>query len=199
MSSDALDLLRELDPARSLVAVDDYTRQSHRDAILSRRVRREPVVSRRPRRMFQAAVVVAALACGVGAAWAAGVLSPLTIFEKNAQKEGNPAGSLWDQSVMPGSVRQVGSVEIPKVGAVSFWFGETKEGGWCGALQLPDGGWLGSGSGVPDAGGTVPGCYPTRAAINSAAKTPVLVLNGFDYQEDDVDARSVGGAFWGVR
>jgi hypothetical protein len=201
MSSNALELLRELDPARSLVALDERSRRGHLDAILSRPIRRRPVAVRQPgRRLIRvAALIAAALVFGVGVAWASGVLSPLSIFENNAQKDGNPPGSVWDQSVLPASVRQISSVAIPKVGDVSFWYGKTKEGGWCGALQLPDGKWLGTGAGQLDAGGTVPGCYPRRAAINSAAKTPVLVINGLDYQEDDVDARPLGGSFWRIR
>src|SRR4051812_13290434 len=201
MSSNALELLREHDPARSLAALDERARRASLDEILSRPIPRNPVSSARPvRRLVQtSAVLVAALLCGVGVAWASGFLSPLDVFEHNAQNDGNPPGSIWDQSVLPASIRQISSVQIPKVGAVGFWYGKTREGGWCGALQLPDGGWLGKGSGSLDAGGTVPGCYPTRAAINSASTTPVLVLNGFDYQEDDVDARSVGGAFWRIR
>jgi hypothetical protein len=200
MSSNALDLLRELDPARSLLALDDETRQAHVDAIVSHPVRRHSVTRRPVRRVVQAvALVAAALAFGVGVAWAAGVLSPLTVFQDNAQKDGNPPGSIWDQSVLPGSVRHISTVQIPKVGGVAFWYGKTKEGGWCGALQLPGGDWLGTGSASLDAGGTVPGCYPTRAAINSAAGSPVLVINGFDYQEDDVDARALAGSFWRIR
>jgi len=201
MSSNALELLREHDPSRSLPALDEYARRAHADGILSRPSGRAPIAARRRgRRVFQAAALVAAaLAFGVGVAWAAGVLSPLTLFENNAEQDGNPPGGVWDQSVQPGSVHQVTSAAIPKVGDVAFWYGRTKEGGWCGALQLPGGEWLGTGSGSLDAGGTVPGCYPTRAAINSAAKTPVLVINGLDYQEDDVDARPLGGAFWRIR
>jgi hypothetical protein len=201
MSSNAIEVLREYDPARSLVAFDEPSRHACRDEILSRPIRRHPTSAARPlRRLVQTiAVLAAALAFGVGVAWASGFLSPLAVFENNAQRDGNPPGSIWDQSVLPASVRQISSVQIPKVGAVGFWYGKTKEGGWCGALQLPGGDWLGKGSGSLDAGGTVPGCYPTRAAINSANKTPVLVLNGFDYQEDDIDARSLGGSFWRIR
>jgi len=201
MSSDALELLRELDPARSLVALEDDARQAHCDGILRRPIRRGPIAARSPVpwAIRAAALVLAVLVFGVGAAWASGLLSPLAVFESNAQKDGNTPGSIWDQSVLPSSVRRISSVEIPKVGAVSFWHGTTKQGGWCGALRLPNGKWLGTGSGSLDAGGTVPGCYPTRAAINSAAKTPVLVINGFDYQEDDVDARPRGGAYWRSR
>ena len=49
-----------------------------------------------------------------------------------------------------------------------------------------------------DAGGTVPGCFPTREAVNSAG-TPVYVINGFDYQEGLVDARPDGGSLWRIR
>jgi hypothetical protein len=201
MSSNALGLLRENDPARSLTALDERARQASLEEILSRPMPRHAVSAARPaRRLVQTiAVLAAALAFGVGVAWASGFLSPLAVFENNAQRDGNPPGSIWDQSVLPASVRQIGSVQIPKVGAVGFWYGKTKEAGWCGALQLPGGDWLGKGSGSLDGGGTVPGCYPTRAAINSASRTPVLVLNGFDYQEDDVDARSLGGSFWRIR
>jgi hypothetical protein len=201
MSSNALQQLREQDPARSLVALDESVRCAHREAILSCPIRGESLGSRRhARRIVRvAAVVVGALVFGVGVAWAAGVISPLAVFQNNAQKDGNPPGSVWDQSVVLTSVRQIRSVEIPKVGAATFWYATTKQGGWCGALRLPDGDWLGTGAGSLDAGGTVPGCYPTRAAINSAAQTPVLVINGLDYQEDDVDARPLGGSYWRIR
>jgi hypothetical protein len=201
MSSNAIELLREYDPARSLVALDERSRRASFEGVVSRPIPRQPISAARPmRRLVQTmAVLAAALVFGVGVAWASGLLSPLTVFENNAQRDGNPPGSVWDQSVLPASVRQISRVQIPKIGAVGFWYGKTEEGGWCGALQLPGGDWLGKGSGSLDAGGTVPGCYPTRAAINSASKTPVLVLNGFDYQEDDVDARSLGGSFWRIR
>ena len=42
MSSNALNLLRELDPARSLVVLDERARHAHRDAILSSPVRDRP-------------------------------------------------------------------------------------------------------------------------------------------------------------
>ena len=201
MSSDALELLRERDPARSLVALDERTRRAHCDEILARPVRRGSPAARPPVSWAVRAVALAlvVLVFGVGAAWASGLLSPLAVFESNAQQDGNPPGGIWDQSVVASSVRQVSSVEIPRVGAVSFWYGRTKQSGWCGALRLPNGKWLGTGSGSLDAGGTVPGCYPTRAAINSAAKAPVVVINGLDYQEDDVDARPLGGAYWRIR
>jgi hypothetical protein len=197
MSSDALDLLRASDPARALQPLAGPAREAHCELVLSHAVRR---ASRRPRRMLQVALALAAaLVVGAGAAWASGLLSPLAVFEHNAQRDGNPAGGIWDQSVDPSSVRLAASVQVTGVGAVGFWYAKTAQGGWCGALRLPSGEWLGSGKDSLDAGGTIPGCYPTRSAVNATAGTPVYVLNGFDYQEDDVDARSLGGSFWRIR
>jgi hypothetical protein len=173
------------------------TRHAQRDLVLSVDPPRD---RRRPRRLVHVALAVATtLVVGVGAAWASGLLSPLAVFEQNAQRDGNPPGSIWDQSVKPSTVRQTTRVSIPEVGAVGFWYADTTRGGWCGALRLPHGTWLGTGKEPLDAGGTVPGCYPTRGAVNAAAKSPVYVLNGFDYQEDDVDARPLGGSFWRIR
>src|SRR4051812_36126704 len=132
MSSNAVELLREHDPASGLVDLDERSRQAHCDEILAHSVWRRRTSASRPVRRFvqTVAVLAATLAFGVGVAWASGLLSPLALFETNAQRDGNPAGSVWDQSVLPASVRQISSVQIPKVGAVSFWYGKTTEGGW---------------------------------------------------------------------
>jgi hypothetical protein len=95
-------------------------------------------------------------------------------------------------------VREVGGVEIPRVGSVAFWYGRAAEGGWCAALRLPSGDWLGTGKDKVDGGGTVPGCFPTRESVNGATTTPVYLINGFDYVEDDVDLRSIDGTFWRI-
>jgi hypothetical protein len=200
MSTDALDLLRAHDPARLLRPLDDAARRAQCELVMSDALRRK---ARGPRRKLRVAAAVAAVLAAVlvvvGAAWACGLLSPLAVFENNAQRDGSPPGSIWDQSVDPGTVRLVASVQVPDVGAVGFWYARTTRGGWCGALRLPNADWLGTGKSPLDAGGTVPGCYPTRSAVNSAAKTPVYVLNGFDYQEADVDARPLGGSYWRIR
>jgi hypothetical protein len=145
------------------------------------------------------AAVAVALVFGVGIAWAAGALSPLAVFQGSIQQRGASPGSLWDQRVVPASVIEAATVEIPKVGAVSFWYGRSKEGGWCGALRLPSGAWVGTGGDKFDAGGTVPGCFPMREAVNKSAAKPVYVINGFDDEEGNVDARDVGGSFWRIR
>ena len=145
------------------------------------------------RRWTIAAVAVALVAVGAGAGWAAVKEDPVSLFRSNPQMDGDPSG-LWHQQVIPSSVRQVGSVVVPGAGRVRFWYGETRQGGWCGALRMPDGGWLGT-PGV-GAGGIVPGCFPTRRQVND--QDQVYVLNGFDYGEDDIDLRDSGGGFWRI-
>lgn len=131
-----------------------------------------------------------ALTLTVGAAWAA--RGPLALFSSNPQGEGASPGTLWDQDVVPQSVERAGAVRIPQHGTVEFWHADTRQGGWCGAIRLPDGGWAATNDG--DGGGTAPGCYPTRAQTNG--DDPLLVLNGFDYYEVQLDARNRGGSFW---
>jgi hypothetical protein len=148
---------------------------------------------KRSRRWTVAAVAIALIALGAGAGWAAVHEDPVSLFESNPQMDGDPSG-LWHQQVIPATVRRVGAARVPGVGLVHFWYGETSQGGWCGALRLPDGGWLGTpGAG---AGGIVPGCFPTREQVND--QDQVYVINGFDDGEDDIDLRDGGGGFWRV-
>jgi len=197
----ALSLLRNADPAAGLEPLSEQQRASLRDSAMvleHARTARRGGGRRRPLVRVAAAVAVLAVMT-TGIAWAAGALSPLALFQANPESDGSAPGGLWDQKVVAGSVAQVGSVEIPKVGPVAFWFGRTAQGGWCAGLRLEGGDWLGTGKAPLDGGGTVPGCFPTRQMINGAAAKPVLVINGFDYVETDADARSVGGAFWRIR
>jgi len=141
---------------------------------------------------------VALLAAAAGVAWATGNWSPLGLFETNPQQDNGGPGTLWYQQVRPSSLTQAATVELPQVGPVRLWYADTAQRGWCAGLRLPDGAWVGTGNDRLDAGGTVPGCMPTRRQVNAAGR-PVYVLNGFDYQEGDVDARGRGGSFWRIR
>ncbi|MFL5953123.1 MAG: hypothetical protein ACJ76I_03335 [Gaiellaceae bacterium] len=141
---------------------------------------------------------MAAVIVGAGVAWAAGSWSPVELFQANPQHLNGSTEQLWDQQVVPASVIEAVTLDLPAVGSVRFWSGETAQHGWCAALQLPSGAWVGTGKDRLDAGGTVPGCGPTREQVNGVG-TPVYVINGFDYQEGDVDARSAGGSFWRIR
>jgi hypothetical protein len=196
-SYDAIDLLRRHDPARGLEPLSDEERRLQ----LGRIVAVSPLGARRPRRLLTLAVAVAAAAVvGVAVAWAAGALSPVALFQSNPQHDGGRPGDLWDQKVLPASVVEAASVEIPTVGRVAFWYGRTAQGGWCGALRLPSGSWIGTAKDPVDGGGTLPGCFPTREQVNAAAGSdPVYVIDGFDYVEGDVDARAAGGPFWRIR
>jgi len=198
-NSEALDLLRRYDPARRLEAVPRQEREVLRDRIVVLLAPRRVVRSRRPRPLVTlAAASAVAVIVGVGVAWSAGSWSPLELFQANPQHLNGSTDGLWDQQVVPESVIEVATLDIPAVGTVGFWSGQTAQHGWCAALQLPSGAWVGTGKDRLDAGGTVPGCGPTREQVNGAG-TPVYVIDGFDYQEGDVDARSVGGSFWRIR
>jgi hypothetical protein len=202
-SSDAIQLLGRQDPAQLLEPLPRELREKLRDEVLASAARVVPTRSSRVRRRTALQLVAAgvlALILGVGVAWASGVLSPLAVFQDNVQQQGAAHGSLWDQRVMPASVIEAATVEIPKVGAVAFWYGRSQQGGWCGALRLPSGAWVGTGnSDSVDAGGTAPGCFPSREAVNRSATKPVYVINGFDDEEGNVDARAAGGSFWRIR
>jgi hypothetical protein len=191
------EILRAADPARALEPLPEAHRLALRDEVtlLDRRAQIRP--RRRPVLRIAIAVVVA-VALTSGIAWAAGALSPLDLFQSNPEHDGSAPAGLWDQHVVASSVTQVGSVEVPNVGSIAFWYGRSAEGGWCAALRLPSGDWLGTGKDELDGGGTVPGCFPTREAVNDATTKPVYVINGFDWVEDDVDARSNGGSFWRI-
>lgn len=203
LTDDALQLLRRHDPARQLEPIPSALREQLRDRVIAIAAA-QPAgddTRRAPRRrtftLLAAGVTV--LVVGVGVAWAAGVLSPRALFENNLQQQGAAPGGLWDQRVVPASVVEAASVKLPVVGTVEFWYARSREGGWCGALRLPSGSWVGTGADSIDGGGTVPGCYPTREAVNGSTAKPVYVIDGFDYEEGDVDARAHGGSFWRVR
>jgi hypothetical protein len=197
-SYEALDLLRLHDPAADLEPVSVGERERLREGILAGSTRSRPAWSPRPARLLALAVVLSAAVVGVSVAWAAGHWSPPGLFQANPQHEGGTAGDLWNQQVVPGTVRRAATVQIPHVGPVAFWYGDTTQHGWCAGLRLPGGEWVGTGESSLDAGGTLPGCFPTREQVNRAG-TPVYVINGFDYEEGDVDARKAGGSFWRIR
>jgi hypothetical protein len=196
-SYDAVDLLRCHDPARGLVPLPEPERRLLHDRIVAAPAPARP----RPRRLLTLAVAVAAAAVvGVAVAWAAGALSPVALFQSNPQHDGGTPGDLWDQHVLPPSVVEATAVEIPTVGRVGFWYGRSAQRAWCGALRLPSGEWIGTARDAIDGGGTLPGCLPTREQVNAASGgDPVYVLDGFDYQEGDVDLRGAGGPFWRIR
>jgi hypothetical protein len=116
-------------------------------------------------------------------------------------------GRIWKQTVIPASVEKVASVHIPKVGPIAFWFARAKQGGWCAALRLSNGDWLGTpaahflhlgpgGRSIGMGGGTVGGCFPTEKQLGAAGQGPPST--GFECVQNEVDARSVG-ELWQIR
>ena len=193
MTTDAMNRLRNANPARA----GGGAPPGLFDAIVAspgdERLRPVEPRSRRRQRGFQIAIALAALVVGVSAAWAA-VSGALELFKTNPQGQGAAPGTLWDQDVVASSVVRAAVLPIPKYGDVQFWYADAEQGGWCGAIRLPDGTWAATKeSGI---GGTAPGCYPTREQTN--AVDPVFVINGFDYYENQIDARGKGGIFWRV-
>jgi hypothetical protein len=201
--SDALELLRAHDPARRLKPLTPELRAVMLGRIVASPARAPAARARRVRPLVLIGVALAAAVLAGGAAWAAGGWSPVSLFRENPQHRSGGSGEsrtarLWDQRVIASSVVRAAAVALPRVGTVAFWYGDTTSHGWCGALRLPSGRWVGTGVDRLDAGGTVPGCFPTRRQVNDAGE-PVYVIDGFDYQEGDVDARPIGGAFWRIR
>src|SRR4051794_37417525 len=105
---DPLALLRSSDPAAQLPPLSDQRRL----ALLEEAMTAHPRVARlRPQRRFRARAPQVALAFGLalllstGIAWAAGALSPLALFSTSPQQDGAAPGGLWDQQVIPSSVR----------------------------------------------------------------------------------------------
>lgn len=197
MSHDlAFEHLRAADPA----TVEPVEADALFEAIVSQppdpQLRRKR--PRATRRWHLVAVAAAALVVGVATAWAAGSGDLPSIFASNPAgggTPGHPPTGLWRQTAIPSTIGRVGAMSIPRYGNVELWSAETEQHGRCSALQLPDGKWSGLNSG---SGGAAPGCYPSRAATNAAAGTPVYVINGFDYYETTVDARDHGGRFWRI-
>jgi hypothetical protein len=192
MTSEAMNRLRRANPALADAVTDDDLFRAIVSGPGDPRLA-APQPRFRRKRALQIAVALGVLLLGVGAAWAAAG-GALEIFEANPQGRDATPASLWDQDVDPSSVVRAAVISIPRYGDVEYWYADAKQGGWCGAIRLPNGTWAATKeSGI---GGTVPGCYPTREQTN--AVDPVFVINGFDYYEDQVDARDRGGLFWRV-
>lgn len=162
--------------------------------VARRRAPRRAPFARRAVRVAIALVVLAVITTGV--AWAAGAFkspTPRALFKSSFPADSG-AGNIF-QNVIPDSVKQVATVDIPKVGPVALWHADTKEGGFCLGLRLSNGAWLGTppqaGGSPLDGGGSVPGCFPTG------------VIDGgnhhLEWLENDIDARSVGGTEWRIR
>ncbi len=108
--------------------------------------------------------MLAVVATAAAATTAAVVtLSATNIFQADPQGL-NFNGNI--ETVLPSTVRQLATVDIPDYGQVAVWGATTKPGGFCFALKLPDGAWGGlhTSQDAQDgwSGGSIPGCFQTR-------------------------------------
>lgn len=103
--------------------------------------------------------------------------TPLELFQRNPGVVVGPASaSQPPETVIPSTVRELGTFAVSGVGQIQYWVADTRQQGICGALRLPDGQWAGLGNGGHD-GGQFPACYATRAQTGAGA----LIIDGFDY------------------
>jgi hypothetical protein len=110
--------------------------------------------------------------------------TPLRLFERNPDVIGATPAAEWRQTVIPSTVRTLGTFTVAGVGPLRYWVADTKQHGVCGALRTPDDQWVGlQHKGM--AGGSFPGCYPTRAQVGAGA----LIIDGFDFIESSVNGR----------
>lgn len=190
-------VLRAADPAAGLAPLAERQRLTLRDeamAVTRHPARRRARFARRSVRVAIAFAVLAVITTGV--AWATGAFAPTpsALFGSSSPADSG-SGPIFAGAVIPGSVKQIASVEIPKVGPVALWHANTKQGGWCLGLRLTNGDWLGvpakNGGSPLDGGGAVPGCFPTGVIDRGA--------HHLEWLENDIDARSVGGTEWRIR
>jgi hypothetical protein len=151
------------------------------------------------RRSVRVAIALAVLAIvATGATWAAGVFSPSPPALFGTYFPADTGSGNIVQNVIPDTVKQIATVDIPKVGPIALWHADTTEGGYCLGLRLSDGSWLGlqwqepgTLAGSLAVGGVVPGCFPT--GVISGAR------HHLEWLENDIDASSVGGTWWRIR
>jgi hypothetical protein len=110
--------------------------------------------------------------------------APLRLFERNPAGIGAAPGGEWTQTVIPSTVRRLGTFTLAGVGPIQYWVADTDQHGVCGALRMANGQWVGL-QHEGKVGGNMPGCYPTRAQTGAGA----LIIDGFDYIESSVTGR----------
>lgn len=123
-------------PAAALTPADRGTRRAPRRGL------RRALHASRAIRVALALALLAVLTTGV--AWAAGAFdspTPHALFGGSFPVD-TGAGPVRPGAVIRGTVQQVASVEIPKVGQVALWHADTTKGGWCLGLRLSNRDWL---------------------------------------------------------
>lgn len=125
----------------------------------------------RPRRRFRAlgarqiALLAGALVIGATGATAATIITidsfshdtPTQLFRDNPQGRLRSPSPWVKQSLVPGTVRRVETLNVPGVGEAQYWTAEATHHGICVGLRLPGGVWAGSDNRF-QLSGPVPGC-----------------------------------------
>jgi hypothetical protein len=111
--------------------------------------------------------------------------TPLELFQRNPGVIARPAGPQLRETVIPPTVRELGTFTVAGVGRIQYWVADTRQHGICGALRLPNGDWAGLDNGGRD-GGQFPACYPTRRQTGEGA----LIIDGFDYLQTTVPSHN---------
>ncbi len=106
--------------------------------------------------------------------------TPLELFQRNPSVIPGPP-SPPQETVIPSTVRELGTFAVTGVGRIQYWVADTSQQGVCGALRLPDGEWAGLHNAGRD-GGQFPACYATRRQTGAG----VLIIDGFDYLDTTV-------------
>ncbi|MGN6869619.1 MAG: hypothetical protein ACTHMY_14605 [Solirubrobacteraceae bacterium] len=111
--------------------------------------------------------------------------TPLELFQRNPGVI-DPSGAAEPrETVIPSTVRQLGTFTVAGVGRIQYWVADTRQHGICGALRLPGGDWAGFSNGGRD-GGQFPACYATRRQTGLGA----LIIDGFDYLQTTVPSHN---------
>lgn len=106
---------------------------------------------------------------------------PLELFRHNPGAISPIPTTQWPETVIPSTVRELGTFAVAGVGRIQYWVADTRQHGICGALRLSDGSWAGLGNGGRE-GGQFRACYPTRQQAGAGA----LIIDGFDYLQTTV-------------
>jgi len=107
--------------------------------------------------------------------------TPLELFQRDPGAIVTTAGPQSPETVIPSTVRELGTFTVPGVGRMQYWVADTRQHGICGALRLPDDDWAGfDNAGLH--GGQFPACYPTRRQVGAGA----LIIDGFDFLQTTV-------------
>jgi hypothetical protein len=198
---DLLTAMRDLGIETPLPANVDARSRSALAAEIDKPTRPRPGRWRPRNRPARPAVLVLAALLTTGAVAAAATLvvrsinpakvaeqnvrdAPLRLFEHNPDVIGASPAAKWKQTVIPSTVRMLGTFSVAGVGPVQYWVADTQQHGICGALRMPNDQWVGlQHRGMED--GSFPGCYPTRAQVGAGA----LIIDGFDFIMSSVTGR----------